>query len=452
MRTGYLIFLYFMSTPVQAAEESLACIWTFEFDEYPLFLPFRHSNCLWDNFGLPQISWPILNIVLLWLVFSIAKKAIKGKSSTDKKDAIREKSNKPDIQPKKDLRFSEKYNISHNIKNKENLDLTKVSSTTKITEKNDGEVNLKYDDGSTYKGRMNSENQWHGYGELFYSGTGSSYIGEFKEGEYHGTGKLILKDDDGNFSTHEGHFVDGKKHGKGTTSFSSGNIITGNFVNGKVEGTAEFKFGNGDTFEGIFKEDMPNGFGIFKYIEGAVYEGEFLDGERTGKGKITYSDGGHYEGHFVDGRKHGKGKTIFSNGAVHEGEYKNDELNGKVKVKHSDGDTYIGNYKNHEPDGFGVYKYSNGDTYEGNWEDGFLKHGKYTNKAGDEYVGDFTNVKREGGYDEQFHGEGTYTYSNGETYVGAFKNNKRHGKGTLKSKDEEIIFDGLWKNDKQAKV
>ena len=356
MRTGYLIFLYLFSVPAQAAEENLACIWTFELDAYPLFLPLRHSNCLWDNFGLPQISWPILNIILLWLVFYLVKKTIKGMLSTDKKVTKPKESNKQDIESKKNSRFFEKYNISGDKKN-EDTHFDKLP--TKINENLEGIVNLKYDDGSTYKGGMNSENQWHGYGEISLSGTGGSYKGEFKDGDFHGSGKRILLNDDGS----------------------------------------------------------------------------------------TLST---YEGHFVNGKCHGEGKTIFSNGEVYEGQYKNNELNGEVKVKHSSGDSYIGNYKNDKRDGFGIYKYTNGETYEGNWIEGYLHQGKYRNKVGDEYVGDFVNVKREGGYDEQFHGEGTYLYSNGETYVGTFKNNKRHGKGTLKSKEEGIIFDGLWENDKQV--
>jgi len=53
----------------------MACIWTGTFDKYVLFLPFRHSNCLWNRLGIPPWLWGILNIAFLVLLYKILRRA-----------------------------------------------------------------------------------------------------------------------------------------------------------------------------------------------------------------------------------------------------------------------------------------------------------------------------------------------------------------------------------------
>ena len=51
---------------IEAEKEAIAnmaCVWTGTFDNYVLFLPFRHSNCLWNGLGVVPWLWEILNIV-----------------------------------------------------------------------------------------------------------------------------------------------------------------------------------------------------------------------------------------------------------------------------------------------------------------------------------------------------------------------------------------------------
>ena len=47
------------------------CIWTLTFDKYYLFLPFRHSNCIWVKLGIPSPIWFIFNIFLIYLIYRI---------------------------------------------------------------------------------------------------------------------------------------------------------------------------------------------------------------------------------------------------------------------------------------------------------------------------------------------------------------------------------------------
>ena len=95
----------------QEYAEEMACIWTLTFDQYPLFLPFRHSNCLWYKAGLPNMSWPFLNFIMLWMLFALIKRKKTSTSnisySSDAQDGVHEAS------------FFEKHNIQDNVNDEE---------------------------------------------------------------------------------------------------------------------------------------------------------------------------------------------------------------------------------------------------------------------------------------------------------------------------------------------
>jgi len=67
-----------IASKIEAEEEAtanMACIWTGTFDNYVLFLPFRHSNCLWNRLGIASWLWEILNIAFLVLLYKIIRRA-----------------------------------------------------------------------------------------------------------------------------------------------------------------------------------------------------------------------------------------------------------------------------------------------------------------------------------------------------------------------------------------
>lgn len=62
---------------------------------------------------------------------------------------------------------------------------------------------------------------------------GENYIGEFKNDDFHGKGKLMFPD--GSF--YDGNWVNGMKHGEGgEIHLANGKIIKGNFVNDVLNG------------------------------------------------------------------------------------------------------------------------------------------------------------------------------------------------------------------------
>ena len=132
-------------------------------------------------------------------------------------------------------------------------------------------------------------------GELEFRG-GARYIGDYKEykdktqvldgkGEFFGT----------NFN-YKGNFKDGKKHGRGSYTWS-----------------------NGDNFEGDFVEDQISGSGKWKFAGGDIYEGEVRHGLLSGTGTLTTKDGDKFKGKFIDGVP-SEGVYEFMNGSRLEGD------------------------------------------------------------------------------------------------------------------------------------
>ena len=80
------------------------------------------------------------------------------------------------------------------------------------------------------------------------------------------------------------------------------------------------------------------------------------------------------------------------------------------------GDKYVGESKNDKRNGQGTYTWTNGNKYVGEYKDG----------------------KR--------NGQGTYTYANGNKYVGEYKDGKRNGQGTYTFADG-TVEEGIWKDD-----
>ena len=120
----------------------------------------------------------------------------------------------------------------------------------------------------------------------------------------------------------------------------------GEMVNGVREGKGTYTFSNGDIYEGYWKNNKMEGKGVYNFKDGDKYDGDWVGGKKEGQGTYCFSDGAKYEGNFVQGKMEGKG--VFS--------YKN-------------GDKYDGDWKDNKREGNGIYYYSNGSKYEGEWKD-----------------------------------------------------------------------------------
>jgi hypothetical protein len=196
---------------------------------------------------------------------------------------------------------------------------------------------------------------------------------ELKQGKL--DGNVDLKWSDG--ESYRGAFRNGKMDGKGVLKYNNGNSYEGSFLNGKRDGKAVYKWKNGDVYEGDFKDDLRNGKGVMKWKNGDAYEGEFKDDLPNGKGIYKWKNNNVYEGDFKDGKKDGKGVLKFKekhyNGDVYEGDFKDDLATGKGVYKWLNGYSEEGDMVNGQLNGYGVYKSSTGEIiYQGLWKNGAI--------------------------------------------------------------------------------
>ena len=128
---------------------------------------------------------------------------------------------------------------------------------------------------------------------IFDGKNGLKYVGEFKNGKFHGQGTETLRD---RFK-YVGEFKDGVHHGQGTLIYVfDGDKYTGEFKDGAQEGQGTYTYSNGDKYIGEWKDGMYNGQGTKIYIDGDKYVGGWKDGRKKGKGTLTYANGTKFVG------------------------------------------------------------------------------------------------------------------------------------------------------------
>lgn len=117
-------------------------------------------------------------------------------------------------------------------------------------------------------------------------------------------GRQVLTYKNGRY---EGQVRNGKEHGQGTYTWTSGSRYEGDFVDGDFHGRGTYTWADGNRYEGEWRNDKRTGRGIYTWA--------------TGKWK-----GDRYEGDFVDGKRTGWGTHVSANGKVREGEWRDSKL------------------------------------------------------------------------------------------------------------------------------
>lgn len=86
-----------------------------------------------------------------------------------------------------------------------------------------------------------------------------------------------------------------------------------------MAGQHRIKYDDGDLYEGEWStEGKRHGKGVLTFTSGARYSGEFVGGFFQGRGVLKFSDGARYEGNFEVGKYHGYGVYTASNGMKYE--------------------------------------------------------------------------------------------------------------------------------------
>ena len=91
--------------------------------------------------------------------------------------------------------------------------------------------------------------------------SGSTFVGERKDGKMHGQGTYTSSDG----WTYVGEWKDDKMHGQGTYTHASGDVYVGERKDGKMHGQGTYTYASGDTYVGDWKEDKQYGQGTYTY-------------------------------------------------------------------------------------------------------------------------------------------------------------------------------------------
>lgn len=155
------------------------------------------------------------------------------------------------------------------------------------------EVDVKYDDGSTYTGGWKYGNR-EGYG-IYTSADGNhEYTGYWVCDVREGKGKYVNKDKAEGY-VYNGEWENDQMNGTGTLIYTDGVIFSGEWIDGKfVEG--EIKTPSGLSYKGQMKNGYPEGEGALRLSRGITLEGTFNHWDLDGHGTVTFPDGSSIEG------------------------------------------------------------------------------------------------------------------------------------------------------------
>ncbi|OQS04793.1 radial spoke protein 1 [Thraustotheca clavata] len=322
---------------------------------------------------------------------------------------------------------------------------------------------LRFANGDIYDGEW-LDGKRQGRGTFTYV-NGTQYHGEFDTNLFHGFGAIRVPDMEHPLtkewikgSSFEGHFLKGRKHGKGTLVNGDGSSYDGNFLDNVYSGHGVYCYANGDRYEGEWRYGKYWGQGLLTYRDGGSYAGEFQNGHFHGFGTRTFPRHlGSYTGTYRYGIHHGSGVRVFADSSQYEGEWKNNKMHG-TGVWTTEKFIYIGDFANGQPHGNGVFRYENGDIYEGQVHSGYMYgKGKYTYKDGSYYDGEYIAVRIHHktilpAPNNKRHGKGIRVWTSGSKYEGEWSNDVMHGKGALTSQVEGLLVEyiGTFRNGQQT--
>jgi hypothetical protein len=141
------------------------------------------------------------------------------------------------------------------------------------------------------------------------------YRGNFRDGKYHGFGKLELLD---RKITYKGNFLDGKRQGRGSEWNAENNVYIGLWRNDRRNGMGIQAFRVQD-----WKEDKYTEHWLSENTEN--YYGTFLNDNFDGEGTYRWPDGVRYTGGWAANKKHGRGTFYYASGNRQDRIYEFDE-------------------------------------------------------------------------------------------------------------------------------
>ena len=133
------------------------------------------------------------------------------------------------------------------------------------------------------------------------------YIGDFRDEEFHGYGRLEIPISFTQRAVYAGNWVRGQREGRGTHWNGEGKLYIGEWRTNKRHGTGSYFFNIPE-----WKENEHTEFWLKENFEN--YTGDFIEDHFQGKGTYRWPDGQRYEGSFFASDKHGEGVFYYTTG------------------------------------------------------------------------------------------------------------------------------------------
>jgi len=181
----------------------------------------------------------------------------------------------------------------------------------------------------------------------------SEYQGDLQDWQFHGSGRYKNEE-----QIYQGKFKNGLYHGQGKLVWTS----TENPSTESLDTT-------GPEYQGEFAEGKMQGKGIYT-IEESIYDGEFANDTFIGQGKFTDAQGNISEGQFDNWVLHGEAKVISTDGTIKTGNFEYGYLSGSGKVVTAEGEIREGEFNYNELDGMGTLTIPGVSKYKGEFSYG----------------------------------------------------------------------------------
>lgn len=133
------------------------------------------------------------------------------------------------------------------------------------------------------------------------------YNGSFKNGLFHGYGRLEVPISFTEKSVYDGNWEDGLRSGRGKFWNGTGDLYIGQWLAG-------VRHGHGSYFFNLprWEENKHSEFWLRDNTEN--YTGQFVDDFYHGQGTFRWANGNRFEGGFFANEKHGQGYFYYANG------------------------------------------------------------------------------------------------------------------------------------------
>lgn len=241
--------------------------------------------------------------------------------------------------------------------------------------------------------------------------------------------------------SYNGEWKSGRKHGRGTYHWKTGECYTGDWQSNARHGKGINRWSNGAQYEGEWQYNKQHGTGTYKAPPSSLAHSSASSTNQSINQLIPIpvaSSLVSYTGSWAVGLKHGEGLAVYEDGTVYHGSWNGDKMHGQGELVSKDGSSYVGSFVADRFSGHGVCERS-GDVFEGEFSNNLMNgDGRWAKLNGEQITGQFVRGVLTGvvsivktGSNEVYQGEilngdkhgfGTIIYSNGESLSCHFQN------------------------------